>query len=74
MRHDSYLDPSSNTVKISAAMAKAIGADLLSVTEAQAFPQPSWDMVGLGSGIFFGAHHKSLLRFATHWLRPPKRS
>lgn len=55
-------------------MAKAIGADLLSVTEAQAFPQPSWDMVGLGSGIFFGAHHKSLLRFATHWLRPPKRS
>lgn len=60
-----------NTAKIAAAMADAIGADLLSVAEAQVLTEATWDMVGLGSGIFFGAHHKSLLRFATHWSHPP---
>lgn len=61
-----------NTAKISASMASAIGAEVLTVAEAKQRPGSSWDVVGLGSGIFFGAHHKSLLRFAAHWEQPPK--
>lgn len=61
-----------NTAKISAAIADAIGADLLSVAEARELAAPPWELVGLGSGIFFGAHHKSLLRYASQWSQAPK--
>lgn len=53
-----------NTAKVAAAMADAIDAELLTASEAMEHPNPSWDLIGLGSGIFFGSHHKSLLRFA----------
>lgn len=61
-----------NTAKISAAMAIAISAEVLSVSEAKERHESNWDAVGLGSGIFFGAHHKSLLRYAAQWMQPPK--
>lgn len=60
-----------NTAKISAAMATAIGAEVLSVSEAKERSESNWDVVGLGSGIFFGAHHQSLLRYAAQWTKPP---
>lgn len=61
-----------NTAKISTAMASAIGAEVMNVSEAKERPESNWDVVGLGSGIFFGAHHKSLLRYAAQWIQPPK--
>ena len=63
-----------NTAKISEAMAAAIGAQMMSITEAANSPAESWDLLGLGSGIFFGAHHKSLLRFASQLQNPPAAS
>jgi hypothetical protein len=61
-----------NTAKISSAMAKAIDAELLSIAEAKERAADTWDLLGIGSGIFFASHHKSLLRFCSHWQQPPK--
>lgn len=61
-----------NTAKISEAMGDAIGAELLSIAEAKERATENWDLLGIGSGIFFASHHKSLLRFCSHWTNRPK--
>jgi flavodoxin len=61
-----------NTAKVATAMADAVGAELLTVSEATERPSDRWDLVGLGSGIFFGSHHKSLLRLADRWEGLPE--
>jgi len=63
-----------NTAKIATAMADAINAELLTVSEAMQRPNDHWDLLGLGSGIFFGSHHRSLLRWAQKWPYPPAAS
>lgn len=60
-----------NTAMVAEAMAEAIGAELMTVTEAMERGGEPWDLLGLGSGIFFGSHHKSLLRFCQQWKVPP---
>lgn len=52
-----------NTEKVARAMADALDARLLQVQQADASMFEEYDLIGFGSGIYFGKHHKSLLRF-----------
>jgi flavodoxin len=52
-----------NTEKVASAMASALDAVLLQVKQADADMVSSYDSIGLGSGIYFGKHHGSLLEF-----------
>lgn len=52
-----------NTKKVAEAMAHILNADLLQVKQADAGVLEQYDLVGFGSGIYFGKHHKSLLDF-----------
>jgi flavodoxin len=51
-----------NTRRVAEAMAVPLGAALLSVEEALTADLRTLDLIGLGSGIYFGRHHSSLLR------------
>jgi flavodoxin len=52
-----------NTEKVAKVMAEELQADLVPTMEAQPGTIGSYDLVGFGSGIYFGKHHKTLLRF-----------
>lgn len=53
-----------NTEKIARAMAKVLGADLLKPYEADMKKLNQYDLIGFGSGIYDGKHHKSLVDIA----------
>jgi len=42
-------------------MANALGADLLRVEQADINMLSAYDLIGFGSGVYFGKYHKSLL-------------
>jgi len=44
-------------------MANTLDATLLQVEQANASMLEQYDLIGFGSGIYFGKHHKSLLDF-----------
>lgn len=50
-----------NTKKVAEAMANILSTDLLKVKQADAGVLEQYDLVGFGSGIYFGRHHGSLL-------------
>ncbi len=52
-----------NTAKIAEVVASTLGADLLPLQEVKASMPEQYDLVGFGSGIYFGRHHRTLLRF-----------
>jgi flavodoxin len=52
-----------NTEKVAKVMAEELQADLIPVAKAQPGMLASYDLVGSGSGIYFGKHHKTLLQF-----------
>ncbi len=52
-----------NTGKVAKVMAEELEADLVPTMEAQPGMPASYDLVGFGSGIYFGKPHKTLLRF-----------
>jgi flavodoxin len=52
-----------NTEKVAKVMAEELEADLVPVGEAQPAMIAAYDLVGFGSGIYFGKHHKTLLQF-----------
>ncbi len=52
-----------NTEKVAKVIAEELNADLVPIMEAQPGLPASYDLVGFGSGIYFGKHHKTLLRF-----------
>ncbi len=58
-----------NTLRIAEAMARSLDAQLLSLDETHALAHTEWDLVGLGSGIFFSKHHRKLLEFAARCTR-----
>lgn len=61
-----------NTLRIAAAMARSLDAQLLSLDETHTLAHTEWDLVGLGSGIFFSKHHRKLLEFAARWPDLPR--
>jgi flavodoxin len=52
-----------NTEKVAKAMANTLDATLLQVKQANASMLEQYDLIGFGSGIYFGKHHESLLDF-----------
>ena len=52
-----------NTENVAKVMAEALEADLISVANAKPEMLANYDLVGFGSGIYFGKHHKTLLTF-----------
>ena len=53
-----------NTEKVAATIAKALDADLKKTDQTDPNALSDYDLVGFGSGIFYGKHHKSLLELA----------
>ena len=58
-----------NTMKIAQAMADALNAQVLSAADVNAGKLGDYDLVGFGSGIYFGRHHR-LLRTLIASLNP----
>jgi flavodoxin len=52
-----------NTEKAAKAMANILDAALLEVKQADVSMLEQYDLIGFGSGIYFGRHHESLLDF-----------
>ncbi|MFC1927319.1 flavodoxin family protein [Chloroflexota bacterium] len=52
-----------NTEKVARNMANILDADLVQVKGADATVLEGYDLIGFGSGIYFGKHHRSLLDF-----------
>jgi flavodoxin len=52
-----------NTERVAKVMANILDADLLPVEQADASMLEQYDLIGFGSGIYFGKHHESLLDF-----------
>ena len=52
-----------NTEKVAKAMANILDAALLEVKQADASMLEQYDLIGFGSGIYFGRHHDGLLDF-----------
>jgi flavodoxin len=52
-----------NTEKVAKVMAEVLEADLIPIADAKPEMPAQYDLVGFGSGIYFGKHHKTLLGF-----------
>ena len=53
-----------STEKVAKVMANVLDGGLLHVKQVDASMLEQYDLIGFGSGIYFGKHHKSLLDFA----------
>lgn len=61
-----------NTRKLAETLAGELAADLFTVDEARQVPLERYELVGLGSGIYFGRHHRSLRNLVDGWQQPPR--
>jgi flavodoxin len=52
-----------NTEKVAKVMANILDADLLQVKQVNVSMLEQYNLIGFGSGIYFGKHHESLLDF-----------
>ena len=52
-----------NTEKIAKAMAKILNAELFKLHNVNENTFSEYDLIGFGSGIYFGKHHNNLLKF-----------
>ena len=55
-----------NTKKIAQMMAKTVEAELFEANEKDNFCIEQYDLIGFGSGIYFGKHHKRLFQIIEH--------
>jgi flavodoxin len=62
-----------NTQKLASTLAAELSADLFSIEEARDISLASYQLVGLGSGIYFSRHHRSLRELVDSWQDPPRR-
>jgi flavodoxin len=62
-----------NTKTLSKALAEVLDAKIYSVDEATALDTFESDVVGVGSGIYFARHHRSLLQLVDSWPTRPCR-
>jgi flavodoxin len=63
-----------NTRKLAESLSAELSADLLTVDEAENVNLGQYELVGMGSGIYFGRHHTSLCRLADSCQQPPRRA
>lgn len=61
-----------NTEKLAEAMAGSVHCDVLKLHDARETDLSSYDLMGIGSGIFFGKHHPRVLEFAQEHRPLPK--
>jgi flavodoxin len=52
-----------NTEKVAMVMAEELDADYVHTDRAKPETVEAYDLIGFGSGIYFGKHHKTLLQF-----------
>jgi len=52
-----------NTLKIAKEMAEILKADIVKPSEVNPNKLAEYDLIGFGSGIYFGKHHINLLKF-----------
>ncbi|MDR0545460.1 MAG: hypothetical protein LBG49_00855 [Mycoplasmataceae bacterium] len=52
-----------NTKRIATYMAQAIDAQLISISEVDNYKIEDYDLVGFGSGVYFGKFGKSLIKY-----------
>jgi len=50
-----------NTEKVAKAMAEELEADIIPIFNLKNFDVSGYDLIGLGSGIYFGKHHAAIL-------------
>lgn len=62
-----------NTRKLAEVLSAELSSDLFSVEEAQTVNPSRYDLMGVGSGIYFGRHHDSLRQLVDSWQQPPRR-
>ena len=60
-----------NTRQISETMATCLGAELISADDPRARDVSPYELVGIGSGIYFGRHHSSVLQLVRSWQTVP---
>jgi flavodoxin len=53
-----------NTENVAKVMTEELEADIVPTVKAQPGMVAGYDLVGFGSGIYFGKHHKTLIQFA----------
>lgn len=53
-----------NTLKIAEAMSEAAPVTVTSLENAENYKLRDYDIIGFGSGIYFGKHDKDLMRYA----------
>jgi flavodoxin len=63
-----------NTRRIADAMAEAIGATILAPDQVQPETLNDFDLVGWGSGIYFGRHAQSLCQLARRLPHQPRKT
>ncbi|HDS45895.1 MAG TPA: flavodoxin [Methanomicrobia archaeon] len=56
-----------NTAKVARAIAGALNAELVTVDKAQGIAIHEYDLIGLGSGIYWGRHDRMLLALVRAW-------
>ena len=61
-----------NTRQIAEVLASEMSADLFAADDSTK-SLADYDLVGLGSGIYFGRHHRSIRQLVMSWNVPPKR-
>ena len=63
-----------NTRKVAELLAAELSADLFSVDQVRSkgVNLDRYDLVGLGSGVYFGRHHASLRRLVESWSQSPR--
>lgn len=55
-----------NTEKVARAIAEALGADLKKASKVEAKELTKYDLIGFGSGIYYGRHHKNIFDLLKH--------
>jgi flavodoxin len=63
-----------NTGRVAQAMADVLAAVVLTVDETATLDGRAYDLIGFGSGIYFGRHHAALRNLVSHMPWSPRRA
>jgi len=61
-----------NTLKIAEAMAEVLGAEIVAPRQIPVERMMNYDLIGLGSGIYYGKHHRAILKLAEEFPKGGK--